>query len=142
MSFRDVHHEKSTDQLHIRLISEGGSSVVGTPGPVCIESIQVTQTCTSESQHTVYRSATGACTMFSSPDTSLFSLPSSNAVDLDDASIPHILLTRFDQQGVPLSAEARIIVKHTGKIWAVSDQGRTYTIRKLAESLTVYRDLP
>lgn len=138
--FHDLHHEKYADSRHIRLISEGGSSPARTPGPVCIDSIQVTQTCTTESQHTVYRSATGACTMFSTPDNSLFSIPSEHVAELDQGLLPAVLRARFHQQGAPLSGSVQVNVEHAGRIWFISDQHGKYSIRKLAANLTVYRD--
>lgn len=139
--FRDLHQERSADTRHIRLISEGGSSPAWSPGPVCIDSIQVTQSCTTESHHTVYRSATGACTMFASPDTALFSVPSRHAAELDQEKIPAVLRNRFRQQKAPLSEKARAIIKDSGRVWSISDRDRRYSVRRVAERLTVYRDL-
>ena len=138
--FHDLHHEKAGDLRHIRLISEGGSSLPRSPGPACIDSIQVSQTCTTESQHTVYRSATGACTMFSTPDNSLFSVPTEHAHELNQGLLPAVLLSRFEQQGIALSVSARVNVHQADRIWFISDQDSRYSIRKLASHLTVYRD--
>ncbi|HBG07515.1 MAG: hypothetical protein A2075_03780 [Geobacteraceae bacterium GWC2_58_44] len=135
--FHDLHREKAMTP-HIRLISEGGNSLARSPGPICIDSIQVTQTCTTESQHMVYRSATGACTMFSSPDNSLFSVPSEHALELDRGLLPAVLRTRFEQQRIPLSDTACVRVEHPGRIWYLTDRDRNYSIRKLAANLTVY----
>ena len=138
--FHDLHHEKVGDLRHIRLISEGGSSPARSPGPACIDSIQVSQTCTTESQHTVYRSATGACTMFSSPDHSLFSVSTEHARELNQGLLPGVLRSRFEQQGIALSDSARVEVQQAGRIWFISDQDSSYSVRKLASHLTVFRD--
>lgn len=139
-SLHDVHHENTVDPQHIRLISEGGTSAVRSPRPVCIDSIQVSQTCTTESHHAVYRSGTGACTMFSPSDNALFSIPSELAQELDRGQLPTVLLSRFAQQGIPLSACAEIRIQRSGRIWYISDRGSRYSVRKLAAHLTVYRD--
>ena len=138
--FNDLHYDKAADSRHIRLISEGGSSLARNPEPVCIDSIHITQTCTTESQHTVYRSATGPCTMFASPDNSLFSVPSEHARELDQGVVPAVLRTRFEQQGFPLSDSVRVEVQHAGRIWSISDADKNYSVRKLAAHLTVYRE--
>lgn len=140
--FHDLHHENAPYTQHIRLISEGGSSLARSPGPICIDSIQVSQTCTMESQHTVYRSATGACALFSSPDTSLFSVPSEFAQELDQGLVPTLLRIRLTQQGLPLGEGAQVDVKIAGSIWFICDQERKYPVRKLASHLTIYRDAP
>jgi hypothetical protein len=140
--FHDLHHEIAPDTRHIRLISEGGTSLTRSPEPSCIDSIQVSHTCTTESQHTVYRSATGACTIFSSQDNSLFSIPSELAQELDENRLPAVLRARFEQQRLPLSDAAEISVQHPGRIWFITDQEKRYSVRKLAAHLTVYRDRP
>jgi|GEM_PF-3202543 len=138
--FDDRLHAKAADADDIRLISEGGCSPTKSPGPVCIDSIQVTHNCTTESQHTSYRSATGACTMFAAPDTSIFSVSPEHASELDKGAIPDVIRTRFEQHGVPLSDRARVSVQQLRKIWVISDQDDRYSIRKLAQNLTVYRE--
>jgi hypothetical protein len=139
--FRDIPNEKAPDSQHFRLISEGGCTLSKSPQPVCIDSIQVSQTCTTESRHTVYRSATGACTMFPLPDHSLFSVPPEHATELDLAMVPSVLRTRFEQQGIPLSSGVLVEVQLAGRIWFISDQHGKYSIRKLASHLTVFRDV-
>jgi hypothetical protein len=138
--FHDLHQEKAGDSDHIRLISEGGNSRSRSPTPSCIDSIQVTQNCTTESQHTVYRSATGACTMFSAPDNSLFSVPEEHAQELDLGKVPVVLRTRLKQQGLPLAEAAEVKVLHPGRIWYISDRHKTYSVRKLASHFTVFED--
>jgi len=138
--FQDLHREKAAGPEHIRLISEGGHSLARSPRPICIDSIQVTQSCTTESQHIVYRSVTGACTMLSSPNHALFSFSLENAGDLDRGVLPAVLRARFEQQRMPLSDSACLSVQRPGRIWFLTDLGRRYSIRKLAAYLTVFRE--
>jgi hypothetical protein len=138
--FHDLQSKRATRTPHIRLISEGGNSLARSPEPVCIESIQVSHTCTTESHHMAYRSTTGACSMFCLPDTSLFSVPFEQALQLDKGLIPGLLRSRFKQQALPLSDAARVDVHHPGRIWFINDQDRKYAVRKLGGRLTIYRD--
>lgn len=138
--FHDLQSNHATRPRHIRLISEGGNSLARSPEPICMESIQVNQTCTTESHHMAYRATTGACSMFCLPDTSLFSVPAELAEHLDKGSIPAVLRIRFQQQRISLSDAARVEVQHRGRIWFINDQGRKYPVRKLAARLTIFRD--
>jgi hypothetical protein len=139
-NFQDLHLENSAEEQHIRLISEGGTSLIRSPKPVCIDSIQISQTCTTESHHATYRSVTGACTMFSPSDNVLFSIPSEHAQELDQGLLPAVLRSRFAQQGIPLPESAEVRVHRPGRIWYISDQQRRFPVRKLAAHLTIYRD--
>lgn len=130
----DLHHEKAADVKHIRLISEGGNSFAKSPEPVCIDSIQVNQTCTTESQHTIYPG-----NLASPHDNSLFSLPPKHALELDRCFIPAELRMRFKQQGITLSESARVVVHQAGSGWSISDLESQYTVRKLSAQLNVYR---
>jgi len=134
--FHDLHHKEAAATSHIRLISEGGSSFARTPAPTCIDSIQVSQTCTTESQHTVY-SAT-ACTIVAPRDNSLFCLPLDHAAELDAGSIPGVLRHRLEQLGSRLTSTAQISVRDAGRLWQIRDQGRSYSVRRLALRLAVY----
>jgi len=133
-----VHYEKAVEHCHVRLLSEGGTSLAQSPALVCLDSIEVSQTCSTESQHTLYHSVTGACAPFSSPDSSLFSLPSSHARDLDGSLLPSLLRRRFEQQGLPLTQEARVTVHQAGKLWFIRDQDKKYSVRKLVDHLAVF----
>lgn len=135
--FDGLHRQNGAGPEHIRLISEGGA-LSRSPRPLCIDSIQVTQTCTTESQHTAYRS-TAPRTIFSVPDNSLFSIPSEHAEELDGGSLPGVLRTRFEQQRTALSDTTALIVQIPGRIWLLLDQGNRYFIRKVAHQLTVFR---
>lgn len=134
--FLDLQHQETAGPEHIRLISEGGKSLARSPRPLCIDSIQVTQTCTTESRHLVYPS--GACNIFPLPDTSLFSVPAEHAELLDRGSLPDLLRARFCQQKTEISENACLIIQHPGRLWLLTDNGRTYSIRKLAAQLAVF----
>jgi hypothetical protein len=134
-AFHDFHRERSTTPEHIRLISEGGSSLARSPGPICIDSIQVTQTCTTESQHMVYRSTSGSNNL---PDNPLFSAPAEYAMELDKGLLPAVLHSRFKQQNQPLSESAYVSVHNPGRIWVITDRDRKYSIRNLQSRLTIY----
>jgi hypothetical protein len=139
-NFQDLHLENPQEEQHIRLISEGGSSLIRSPKPVCIDSIQVSQTCTTESHHAGYRSATGACTMFSQSANALFSVPCEHAQELDEGLLPAVLRARFVQHGVALTDAAQVTIQMPGRIWYICQQNCRYSVRKLAAHLTVYRD--
>jgi hypothetical protein len=138
--FNDHFHDKAGDANHIRLISEGGGSFAKSPCPVCIDSIQVAHSCTTESQHMVYRSSTGACSMFcAAPAASLFSVSSECAQELEEGNIPHALSLGFQRSGIPLSDQARCEVQN-GRNWLINDRGDRYCIKKIAGELRVYRE--
>jgi hypothetical protein len=139
-TFHDLHHEKASDTQHIRLISEGGCSLSRSPGPICIDSIQVSQTCIMESHHTLYRSATGACTICPTPGNFLFFIPSEHAAELDQGVFPMVLRTRFAQQGIELSEHPEIRVQHEGRLWVVNDQKQHFAVRKLATHLAIFKE--
>lgn len=136
--FHDLHHKEAVHPRHIRLISEGGSSLAGSLGPLCLESIQANQPCTTEPHHGDSRAAAGAYSLFSSPDNSLFSVPSEHARELDKGLLPAVLRTRFEQQGISLPDDAGVQVQHLGKTWYISAQDRMYSVRKLSAHLTIY----
>jgi len=138
--FHDFLREKISDNGQASLLSEGGSSLARTPEPLCIDSIQVSHTCTTESRHIAYRCTAGACTLFSSPDNSLFSVPCGVAAELDSVSIPAVLRARFEQRGVPLSEGARLEVQQAGRTWLITDKDSRYSVRRSAARLTVYPD--
>jgi hypothetical protein len=130
--------EKPAENNSIRLISEGGNSLARSPEPVCFETMQVVHTCTTESQHT-YRSSSGICTRSPSSDSALFSVPLEHASALDQGGIPEGVRRGFKQQGFPLSETASITVQQPERAWAISDRDRSYTIKKFATSLAVYK---
>jgi len=135
--FHDLHHKEAGTSPHIRLISEGGNCLAKSPIPVCIDSIQATQTCTTESQHTVYCSA-AACTTTVAPHYhALLCVPSWHAAELDKELIPDVLRHRLEQLGNHLTPAAQVKVRHAGRLWYISDQSRHYTVRRLAASLSV-----
>jgi hypothetical protein len=136
--FLDLQHQESAGPEHIRLISEGGNSLARSPRPLCIDSLQVTQTCTTESRHLVYPAGAGACTVIVAPDSSLFSVPSEHAELLDQGSIPDLFRSRFDQHKTPLSDTPCLIIQHPGRLWFLTDHGRKYSIRKLSAKLSVF----
>lgn len=136
--FLDLQHQETAGPEHIRLISEGGNSFARSPRPLCIDSIQVTQTCTTESRHLVYPSGAGACNMFPPPDTSIFSVPAEHAELLDQGSLPDLLRARFCQQQTQLSESACLVIQHPGRLWFLIDNGRKYSIRKLSAQLAVF----
>ena len=138
--FQDLQCQEAGHALHIRLISEGGNSLARSPAAIGIDSIQISHTCTSESPHMACHSITGACSLFSLPDNSLFSVPGEQALQLDQGLIPALLRCRFQQQGIRLSDGARVEVQHPGRIWLINDQERKYAVRKLLARLTIYRD--
>ena len=139
--FHDLHLKQSHNR-HIRLISEGGTTLARSPSPVCIDTIQVAQACTSESHHALYRRTTGACSMFAVPDNSLFSVPGGHARELDDGCIPGVLRSRLAQRGILLSDGVALAVVRQGAIWSIADQGRQFSVRRLAARLTVFADPP
>ena len=138
--FLGLQHQESAGPEHIRLISEGGNSLARSPRPLCIDSIQVTQTCTTESRHLVYPSGAGACNLFAASDSSLFSVPAEHAGSLDQGSIPAVLRARFVQQKTPLSDTPCLVIQHPGRLWFLTDNGRKYSIRKLSAQLTVFAE--
>ena len=135
---RDLQRKELNLVRHGRSVSEGDSFLARNSGPICIDSIQVSKTCTTESQRVAARSTTGGCSMFSLPDSSLFCVPAERSRQLDACSIPAVLRARFQQQGMPLSDRARVEVKQMGKAWFINDQGSKYSVRKLAQWLTIY----
>ena len=108
--FHDLHHQDGATS-HIRLISEGGSSHARSPELVCIDSIQATHSCTTESQHTVYRSAT-ACSMVVPPENAICCLAVEHALELDQELIPDVLRHRLTQLGSRLSIGAQVSARH------------------------------
>jgi hypothetical protein len=138
--FNDHFHDKREDASHIRLISEGGSSSKS-PCPVCIDSIQVAHSCTTESQHMVYRSSTGACSMFcAAPAASLFSVSPECAQELKKGSIPEVLRIAFQQRGMPLSDQAACVAMQNDRNWLINDRDARYSIKKIGGELLVYRE--
>lgn len=136
--FEDLHHKETGAFQHIRLISEGGHSLAKSPRPVCIDSIQATQTCTTESQHALYRSAT-SCGLHPAEENLMFSVPRKHAVELDQQRIPELLRHRLEQQGSRLTGEAKVEIRSAGRAWSISDHGLTYSVRKHSDVLAVYR---
>jgi len=137
--FHDLQRKRPGHSRHVRLISEGGTSLAKSPPPLCIDSIQAGLTLTTESHHQPYRATTSAYSMFSLPD-SLFSVPLEDAAQLDQGVIPALVAGRFQQQGLPLSPAAQVDVHHAGRIWYLRDHDRRYTVRRLPSRLTVYQD--
>lgn len=136
--FHDFVRENISHSCQVCLLSEGGCSLSRTPGSLCIDSIRLNHTCTAESRHIAYRCTAGACTLFSSPDNSLFSVPSVVAAELDSFSIPAVLRARFEQRGVPLSEGARLEVLQAGRTWLITDKESRYSVRRSAARLSVY----
>ena len=139
--FHDLHHQEAGATSHIRLISEGGSSHARSPEMVCIDSIQATHPYPSETQHTVYRSAT-ASSMAPPEENSICCLAAEHAHELDQELIPDVLRHRLERLGSRLTPGARVSVRHPGRIWRINDQGCAYSVRMLAARIAVYRDLP
>jgi hypothetical protein len=139
--FNDHFHDKAEDANHIRLISEGGGSFAKSPCPVCIDSIQVAHSCTTESLHMVYRSSTGACSMFcAAPAVSLFSVSSDCVRELEQGCIPDALRIGFQQRGIALSDQAGSETVQNGRNWLINDRGARYSIKKIEAELQVYRE--
>lgn len=135
--FHDLRHNHAGAISHIRLISEGGNSHAGSPEPVCIDSIQATHSCTTESQHTVYRSATAIGTATAS-EALLCCLAAEHAADLDRELVPGMLRQRLERLGITLSPAARVNVRHPGRLWCVTDEGASYSVTKEAARLAVH----
>lgn len=138
--FHDLHHQESGATSHIRLISEGGSTNARAPEMVCIDSIQATQTCTTESQHTTYRSG-AACSTALPREPSLCCLGLEYADALDKESLPDLLRHRLARSGSPLTSGARVSVRQVGRSWHIEDDGRAYTVRRVVTRLAVYLEL-
>lgn len=135
--FHDLHHQEATITSHIRLISEGGSSHAGSTELVCIDSIHATQTCTTESQHTGYRSAT-ACNAATPLEISLCCIGVEHTQELDDQLIPDVLRQRLERLGHPLGAGASVSVRHPGRLWSLKAAERSFSVRRLAARIAVY----
>lgn len=137
-TFHDLHHEKASDSQHIRLISEGGCSLSRSPGPICIDSIQVSQTCTTESHQTVFRSS--ACTLLAGSGNALFSIPVEHAPELDQGVLPELLGARLAQQGIVISGHTEITVLHQGRLWLLTDREQKFSVRRLSAHLAVFKE--
>ncbi|WP_224959278.1 hypothetical protein [Geomonas subterranea] len=134
--FHDLHHHETGGSSHIRLISEGGSSHARSPELVCIDSIQATQNCTTEAQHTVFPAAVAAGT--APPESSICTLPPDHAEELDRGILPPLLRQRLLLLGLSLSPAATVSVKEPGKLWLVADETRSYPVRLIAARIAVY----
>lgn len=135
--FHDLHHQEGTITSHIRLISEGGNSHAVNAELVCIDSIHATQTCTTESQHSGYRSAT-ACNAASPLEISLCSIGVEHAQELDDRLIPEVLRQRLERLGTILGEGALVSVRHPGRLWSLKAAERRFSVRRLASLIAVY----
>ncbi|MBU5611809.1 hypothetical protein [Geomonas azotofigens] len=134
--FHDLHHHETGGTSHIRLISEGGTSHARTPELVCIDSIQATQSCTTEAQHTVFPAAVGPGA--APADTLVCTLPPEHAEELNRAIVPALLRQRLQLLNLPLSPAATVSVREPGKLWLVSDGTRSYSVRLIAARIAVY----
>uniref|UniRef100_C6E9Q0 Uncharacterized protein n=1 Tax=Geobacter sp. (strain M21) TaxID=443144 RepID=C6E9Q0_GEOSM len=137
--FHDLHHQEASITSHIRLISEGGSSHAGSAELVCFDSIHATQTCTTESQHSGYRSAT-ACNAATPLEISLCCIGVEHAQELDHQSIPEVLRRRLERLGKTLGEGARVSVRLPGRLWSITDAQRRLSIRRIAARIAVYPD--
>lgn len=137
--FHDLHHHETGSTSHIRLISEGGSSHARTPELVCIDSIQATLTCTTESQHTVYPATAQSAAPLEAP---LCSLPAEHSSTLDREGLPRLLRQRLQLLGILLGPGTRVTVQEPGRLWLIEDAGRCYSVRRLAARIAVYLDAP
>lgn len=135
--FHDLHHQEATITSHIRLISEGGSSHAGSLELVCIDSIHATQTCTTESQHSGYRSAT-ACNAATPLEVSLCSIGVEHAEELDEKLIPEVLRQRLERLGNALGDGAKVSVRQPGRLWSLQDAQRNFSVRRLSSRIAVY----
>lgn len=137
--FHDLHHHETGSTSHIRLISEGGRSHARSPELVCIDSIQATQSCTSEAQHTVYpaNAQTSA-----PPEPPLCSLPAEHASALDAEALPPLLRQRLQLLGVLLPPGLCVTVQDPGRLWHFESGGRSYSARRVAGRIAVYPDAP
>lgn len=135
--FHDLHHQEASITSHIRLISEGGSSHASSAELVCIDSIHATQTCTTESQHSGYRSAT-ACNAATPLEISLCCIGVEHAQELDHQSIPEVLRQRMERLGDALGEGAGVTVRLPGRLWSINDAERRFSIRRLAARIAVY----
>lgn len=137
--FHDLHHQEATITSHIRLISEGGSSHAGSAELVCIDSIHATQTCTTESQHSGYRSAT-ACNAATPLQISLCCIGVEHAQELDDQLIPKVLRQRLERLGNSLGESISISVRHPGRLWSLKTADRRFSLHRLSSLIAVYPD--
>ncbi|MBU5638450.1 hypothetical protein KOM00_17120 [Geomonas sp. Red69] len=137
--FHDLHHHETGSTSHIRLISEGGSSHARSPELVCIDSIQATQNCTTEAQHTVFPAAVGPGPVL--PESPVCTLPPEHAEALDRGILPPLLRQRLQLLSLPLSPAAAVSVKDPGKLWQIADETSSYSVRSIAARLAVYAEL-
>lgn len=137
--FHDLHHHETGSTSHIRLISEGGGPHAHTPEPACIDSIQATQSCTTEAQHQVYPSAVrpGA----EVPESPVCTLAAEHGYALDREVLPSILRQRLQLLNLRLGHDAKVTVREAGKQWQVADEASGYTLRMVAGRVAVYADI-
>jgi len=133
--FRDNSHHAD----HIRLVSEGGSSLASSRVPIGIDVVPAILNGSSEPRHSLCHNVTVACPMLSAPDCYLFSVSAELARELDQGCLPGVLRVRFEQQGVPLTDQARVQVERAERYWTIDDRDGRFSVRKRARSLIVYQ---
>ncbi|MBJ6748600.1 hypothetical protein [Geomonas anaerohicana] len=136
--FHDLHHHESVSTSHIRLISEGGTSHPRSPELVCIDSIQATQCCTTEAQHTVYPSTVAPGQVL--PESPVCTLPAEYVEELDREILPSLLLQRLQLLQLPLGAAATVSVRDHGRLWLVGDETCSYSVRLLGGRIAIYAE--
>lgn len=137
--FHDLRHADTGASSHIRLISEGGSTHARSPELVCIDSIQATQTCTTEAHHTVYR-AQAACSISLPGEAPICTVSAGHAGDLDREQVPEVLRQRLERLGHGLTPAARVSQRTPGRLWCISDQDRCYSVRKMASRIAIFSE--
>ncbi|QWV93324.1 hypothetical protein KP004_19500 [Geomonas oryzisoli] len=136
--FHDLHHHETGSTSHIRLISEGGNSHARSPDLVCIDSIQATQNCTTETQHTVYPATVGTGSVL--PESPVCTLPPEHTEELDREILPALLRQRLQLLSLPLTPAAAVSVKERGRLWQIADEGCAYSVRLVAARIAIYAE--
>jgi len=71
----------------------------------------------------------------------LWSAESELQADLDKAIISDKLRKEFDKNKAPLSKQAKISVEQPETEWLITDEGRSYPIRKEQDKLNIYENI-
>ena len=103
---------------------------------VCIDSIQATQNCTTETQHSVFPATVGAGPVL--PDSAVCTLPQEHAEELDREVLPALLRQRLQLLHLPLSPTAAVSVRDRGRQWQVADESCSYSVRLAGARIAVY----
>ncbi|WP_224983967.1 hypothetical protein [Geomonas agri] len=137
--FHDLHHHETVSTSHIRLISKGGSSHPRSTELVCIDSIQATQCCSTEAQHTVYPGNVASGPVI--PESLVCTLPPEHTGDLDRGVLPSLLRQRLQLLQLPLDQAATVSVREHGKQWQVADETCSYSVRLIGGRIAAYAEL-